>query len=282
MIVETPNPAWTVYAHIAPNGKMYVGMTSSAHLTRRWNRGKGYVGNKNFFNDIQKYGWDNIQHEVVASGLTEDEAANMEKLLIAKLNLTDERFGYNVRAGGGKTLKGLKRDHDVVMRTAKARKEMHGGHYMSEDGRLARKEFLEEWASTHNPASRQIRCVETGLSFDNIKAAAKHFGFTYSTFCKSLRSGNNVFGGYTWEINSPIVRRRYHYHKDGTKNMKPVLCIETGEMYQSVKDLVPILGLHQRTINDIVQFGKERGGKHYKYITKGEYLNGTDISKSEA
>ena len=33
MIVETPSPSWTVYAHIAPNGKMYVGITKATVST---------------------------------------------------------------------------------------------------------------------------------------------------------------------------------------------------------------------------------------------------------
>lgn len=94
MIVETPDPAWTVYAHIAPNGKMYVGITSD-NPEHRWNHGNGYKSNRHFTNAIRKYGWDNFQHEIIASGLTAQEAGHMEQLLIAQLDLTDDKKGYN-------------------------------------------------------------------------------------------------------------------------------------------------------------------------------------------
>lgn len=80
MIVETPTPSWTVYAHIAPNGKMYVGITSQKP-ENRWRNGlSGYNSNDHFCNAIRKYGWENFQHEIIASGLTIEEASNMEKL----------------------------------------------------------------------------------------------------------------------------------------------------------------------------------------------------------
>ena len=48
-----------------------------------------------FWNAIQKYGWDNFQHEIIASGLTSEEAGHMEQLLIKELNLANKDYGYN-------------------------------------------------------------------------------------------------------------------------------------------------------------------------------------------
>ena len=169
---------------------------------------------------------------------------------------------------------------ETAQKTADIRKEKYGDKYMSDEGYQSRLEHLKTWSVDHNPASRKIVCVELGLEFDKIKDAADYFGYTYSTFCSALRKGDS-FGGYTWIRNDDIVRRRYHYHKDGSPNMKPIMCIETGEVFQSVKDLAPILGVRHRTANEIVQHGRERHGKHYKYIDKGEYENATRIPESK-
>ena len=99
MIVETPTPSWTVYAHIAPNGKMYVGITSQ-EPQKRWGSGHGYRKNERLWNAIQKYRWENFRHEIIASGLTQEEAGNMERLLIEKFNLMDPNNGYNMSIGG--------------------------------------------------------------------------------------------------------------------------------------------------------------------------------------
>lgn len=55
--------AYYVYIHTCPNYKVYVGM--SRNPIQRWNNGNGYKYNKEFYKDIQKYGWNNIKHEIV-------------------------------------------------------------------------------------------------------------------------------------------------------------------------------------------------------------------------
>lgn len=53
---------------------MYVGITSKEDVKRRWLRGTGYKCNIHFTNAINKYGWDNIEHEILLDGLTKEEA----------------------------------------------------------------------------------------------------------------------------------------------------------------------------------------------------------------
>lgn len=96
LIVETPTPSWTVYAHISPNGKMYVGITSQKPENRWGNGLNPYRSNSHFCNAIRKYGWKNFKHEIIASGLTSEEAGHMEQLLIEKLDLTNPEKGYNI------------------------------------------------------------------------------------------------------------------------------------------------------------------------------------------
>lgn len=91
---------YTVYKHIAPNGKIYIGQTGQKNPKRRWRRGEGYKPNAHFYNAIQKYGWDNIEHEIVATGLTKKEADWLEKYLIAFYETTDRTKGYNNTKGG--------------------------------------------------------------------------------------------------------------------------------------------------------------------------------------
>ncbi len=91
---------YTVYAHINKiNKKIYIGMTIMNPI-RRWNNGKAYKHNEYFKNDIQKYGWNNLDHEIIDSGLTKEEAENFERLLIEKLDTTNRNKGYNIDIGG--------------------------------------------------------------------------------------------------------------------------------------------------------------------------------------
>lgn len=99
---------WTVYVHIVPKAlsgydwdKYYVGITSHT-VKERWQNGKGYA--KGYFHKaIQKYGWENIQHEIIAEHLTEKEAKEFEIALIATLKSTKDNYGYNLTKGGDAT-----------------------------------------------------------------------------------------------------------------------------------------------------------------------------------
>lgn len=78
---------------------MYVGITKRT-IALRANNGKGYIKNDHFYRAIQKYGWSNFDHEIIADHLTKDEACQMEKKLIKELKSNDYHFGYNISSGG--------------------------------------------------------------------------------------------------------------------------------------------------------------------------------------
>ena len=88
---------YCVYKHTCPNGKVYIGITSN--YARRCVP-SNYKHNIRWTNAINKYGWDNIQHEILFTNLTKEEACQKEIELIAEYNSTDSRFGYNVNLGG--------------------------------------------------------------------------------------------------------------------------------------------------------------------------------------
>jgi len=89
---------WTVYMHTTPSGKRYIGITSQG-VKDRWKNGYGYEEGY-FRNAILKYGWSNIQHEILFSGLSEEEAKAKETELIAEYKTMDRDYGYNRTAGG--------------------------------------------------------------------------------------------------------------------------------------------------------------------------------------
>ena len=93
---------WTVYKHVSPSGKVYVGISSN--IDRRWAAHGLYYCHKEtiFSKAILKYGWENFEHIVISSGLTKEEACSKEKELIAyykelgiSYNITDGGEGYS-------------------------------------------------------------------------------------------------------------------------------------------------------------------------------------------
>lgn len=92
---------YTVYKHTTPSGKVYIGITGK-EPRKRWLNGRGYARNTHFWNAIQKYGWDNISHDLLAVGLERDEASEAEKHYIAIYRANDPNYGYNMTDGGEK------------------------------------------------------------------------------------------------------------------------------------------------------------------------------------
>lgn len=88
---------YKVYIHTFPNNKKYVGITRQT-VNARWQNGFGYK-NQPIYSEILKYGWDNIKHDVLYTGLSRTEAQEKEKELINKYDSINN--GYNVSEGGG-------------------------------------------------------------------------------------------------------------------------------------------------------------------------------------
>lgn len=93
---------WCVYLHTIPSNKVYVGITSQNPI-KRWNGGLGYNRQMYFYRAILKYGWDNIKHEIIISGVSEEKAKYLEKYYISLYQSNNPNFGYNLTTGGDGT-----------------------------------------------------------------------------------------------------------------------------------------------------------------------------------
>lgn len=91
---------FTLYAHIFPNNKIYIGITSAPVKYRWYTNGEGYKSQHLMWRAIQKYGWNNIKHIILLENLSKDMACECEKYLIAKYDTTNREYGYNIYIGG--------------------------------------------------------------------------------------------------------------------------------------------------------------------------------------
>lgn len=90
---------YTVYKHTSPSGKCYIGITQQEPKLR-WLNGNGYAKCPLFFNAIKKYGWENIRHEILQTGLARHEAEAEEVRLIAQYRSNEREYEYNLANGG--------------------------------------------------------------------------------------------------------------------------------------------------------------------------------------
>lgn len=100
-MTDKENRRCSVYKHTLPNGKYYIGATYRGK--ERWGKnGELYKNSsKIFYTSILQYGWNNIKHEILFSGLSYEQAREIEKKLINEaqekgLSLNKVRGGYDI------------------------------------------------------------------------------------------------------------------------------------------------------------------------------------------
>lgn len=94
------NKEYSVYLHRFPNNKVYIGITCKIPAYRWGVNGKGYNRQPLMWKAIQKYGWENVAHEVLFTHLTKEQAEEKERELISKYNSNNSNYGYNIESGG--------------------------------------------------------------------------------------------------------------------------------------------------------------------------------------
>jgi group I intron endonuclease len=181
---------YKVYVHISPDVKYYVGITKQKP-NRRWRKGKGYSHNDYFDNAITKHGWDNFQHEIIASGITLEEANNFEQILIKTLRSNEREFGYNLTDGGDGVL-GTKCPE---WKKEEQRKKMVGkGNHMygiSLEGMSGKDNPMY---GVPSPNRKKVQCITTGEIFDTITSAGEYYDTHRSVIRKNI-DGKKPYAG---------------------------------------------------------------------------------------
>ena len=120
--------------------------------------------------------------------------------------------------------------------------------------------------STYEKCCRKIRCVETGEIFDSIKTAAEHYGLKRPNISAVLAGKNKTSGGFHWEYvdGQPPQHRP---EKMRRKVSKPVRCVETGVVYESLTKAAEVFGVSYSAIANAVKGRNELScGCHWEFV----------------
>lgn len=228
------NGKYCIYAHINKlNGKIYVGQTSQK-AERRWKHGKGYEGSGYFIRAIKKYGWDNFEHEIIASNLTKLEADNFEKLLIKKLDLNNPAKGYNLQSGGShSTLSEIGRMN--VKKAAQKRSENKEWRKKQSEAHIGIQ------AGEKNPMYGKCHSEETKEKLRKINVGKKHSNETREKMSKShIGEKNAMFGkSHSAETKKKISDSRKN---DKNPNAKKVNQYDTDGIFIKTWDYIKQAG----------------------------------------
>lgn len=219
-----------IYKHTAPNGKVYIGQTQQKTPEKRWLHGKGYPNNKHFSSAISKYGWDNFTHEILYSGLTQEEANKKEIELIAEYRSADRNYGYNISFGGNNVGK-FSEETRIKMSKSHIGKHLTEEHkkHISESSKLQSEETKKKKSVSHiglkhteetkkrmselqnartqeeinniyKYISKRVLCVETGIVYNSTRSAGRILNISASSISRACKDETKTARGYHWRF----------------------------------------------------------------------------------
>lgn len=249
---------YTVYAHLTPSKKWYIGITSK-NPKERWKNGKGYINNRHFYSAIKKYGWNNIYHHIVGTGLTKEQACYWEKELIKKYDTTNPLKGYNKSIGGE-----INKGYHLSEERKRKISEVQKGHISWNKGKHLSEEHKRKLSEAHKGKSHK-QSEEAKMKISKSQKGNKHWLGKHHSEGTKRKISEAKKGKSTWN-------KGKHFSED-TKRKKSekygrnVLCIETNTIYYSARQAAIDLGLSRKNILRVCHGDrKTHGGYHWKYV----------------
>lgn len=224
---------YCVYKHTSPSGKVYIGITSR-EPTIRWRNGKGYELCTAFNRAIEKYGWENIRHEILYESLDKETACAKEQELIAEHRSNEPEYGYNLTSGGEhyeanaewreRLSKSLKKYYEEHPEKREKIGNDHRGKRLTEEHKRKVGEGMKRYYELHPECrakcgdgvrgkkrgaefsrklgerkSKQVRCIETQIVYKSIKEAGEALGTHYMGITNQLHGRAKTCKGLTFE-----------------------------------------------------------------------------------
>lgn len=218
---------YVVYEHVSCDGKRYIGITSQKP-NLRWRNGNGYAKNIHFYRSIQKYGWSNFEHNIIAEGVEEEVAKKIERELIKKYNTTNPKYGYNITRGGDtrqpcpeevkekirQKNKGKHRSEETRRKISEAKKGIKRPPMSKEQKEKISKSLIgnKRAMGKHNNTKAVAMCDMCGTilrRFDSVIGAGSYLNCasgSISTACRENASFDGlentkyggIYAGYKW------------------------------------------------------------------------------------
>ena len=223
---------YIVYQHKNKiNGKVYIGITSRTPEERWGMNGCNYKSSPHFYSAIQKYGWDNFEHNILFENLTKEQACLKEQELIKQFNSMDREFGYNSTSGG--EIFTLNEDAKKKISISMLGNTNSAGYQCSEEkkekiskaqkGRKLTEQHREKLSiaaaqrktpcseekkkqlSQSYPYKKKVYCKELDKVFDSVQQCGKELGIPATNITKLCNGRGHTLKGYHLEYYNDTI-----------------------------------------------------------------------------
>lgn len=268
------------------NGKRYIGQTTRPLDEREgeYRRGRGKCpNNSRILQAIRKYGSAAFVFDEIDRAESYDELNYMEQYWIAFYRTMDPALGYNILPGG----RGKPRSAIARTNMSRAMKALYqAGHVPYNLGKPHSPETKRRMSEAgkrsiglkgYGQRSRkEVRCLDTGIVYPSISAAARAGGFSSSALELHLKGRTDSCNGQRWEATANPTSRRYEGERMKAANTatskalknRPtrgcaVQCVETGEVFPSIRAAGVSRGIDSRLIFVAIEKGARANGHHW-------------------
>ena len=187
-----------IYKHTSPSGKVYIGQTCKKP-EHRWENGKGYEGCTLFFSAIQKYGWNNIQHEILFTGLDQLNADIIEEDLIYYYKQIGR--SYNL-ANGGKVNRGWKHSDETKEKMRLNNLGENNPSYGKSPSKETREKISKAMKGNVNGAKRVEQIDKNTLEvikvWDSLSEVERQLNIPTGNISNVCKGKGKTAGGYKW------------------------------------------------------------------------------------
>ena len=221
------------------NGKIYIGQ--SKHIKQRWSEHKKELRkNRHTNNYLQrawnKYGEENFSH-IILEECAEDELDDREIYYINLYHSFESDIGYNLTNGGGRN------------------------RVISES---TRKKLSDNMLGEKHPNRREVICLDTMEIFVTIADAARSINVDYSAIERCCNGLTGTVKRLHWlfyndYLNKSQIELDEVMKKENLRDHK-VVCLNTGEIFHSIKDAHQQTGVNANTIGQCCLGNRKKAG----------------------
>lgn len=254
--------------------------------------------NKHLLYSIEKYGFDTFEVcEVFDVAFSQDELNIKEQCWISIYKSINPSYGYNSQSGGlnfkvSEQTKEKMRNNNIGKNNP-----MYGVHRYGKDNpnygkrwTKEQREHLSKYKKENPVNNKKIVCLNNRKIFNSISEASEYFNIGTGTIVNCLKHRIKTIGKLKegiplqWMYYDDYITKSerelqviFKLNTSGNKDFDPIICIETGIVYESHSIATKKLNKNTNAIGNCCKgYTQTAYGFHWKYIkdlTEEEYIN---------